>query len=75
MNQMGGHAIFMDPQHSQISKTKLRYETTSISGYCDFILARLKNHDNLLEMVDAAKVPSMAVARLSSLPNLFMDPQ
>ena len=57
MNQMGGHAIFMDPQHSQITKTKLRYETTSISGYCDFILARLKNHDNLLEMVDAAKVP------------------
>ena len=57
MNQMGGHAIFMDPQHSQITKTKLRYETASISGYCDFILARLKNHDNLLEMVDAAKVP------------------
>ena len=24
MNQMGGHAIFMDPQHSQITKTKLR---------------------------------------------------
>ena len=31
MNQMGGHAIFMDPQHSQISKTKIRYETASIS--------------------------------------------
>ena len=57
MNQMGGHAIFMDPQHSQISKTKIRYETASISGYCDFILARLKDHDNLLEMTEAAKVP------------------
>ncbi len=56
MNQMGGDAIFMDPEHSQISKTKLRYETASISGYCDFILARLKSHESLLEMSQVSEV-------------------
>ena len=50
MNQMGGHAIFMDSKLPNHPKQKSVMKLLLFSGYCDFILARLKDHDNLLEM-------------------------
>ena len=47
INQMGGYAIFMDQKHSQLAKTKINYEIASMSRYCDFIMARLKDNQDL----------------------------
>ncbi len=57
IHQLGGNAIFMDSNHSQIQKTKLSYEIGSLCGYCDFILARLNRHDDLVTASKASTVP------------------
>lgn len=59
MNQMGGSAIFIDPQHSQIKKTKLSYEIKIISKYCDFIMARLKKNEDFVIVSQSSDVPTI----------------
>jgi ornithine carbamoyltransferase len=56
-NQLGGNAIIVDPMQSQAQKTKLTYEVGSMSGYCDFIVARLKYHKELVDISRVSNVP------------------
>lgn len=57
VNQLGGSAIIVDPLQSQAQKTKLTYEVGSMSGYCDFIVARLKSHKDLVAISEVSSVP------------------
>jgi len=57
MTELGGHAINMDWQTTNFTLSKIRYETRYLSRNVALIMARLKNHEDLLEMRDAATVP------------------
>lgn len=58
MTQLGGHAIFLDWQSSQLSiGAELKDEILSIERYCEIIAARVKKHSTLQEMVKYVKKP------------------
>ncbi len=58
MAQLGGHTIYIDAATSQSSRGETVADTSRIlSGYCDFIAARLNSHDDILAMADASSVP------------------
>lgn len=57
MTQMGGHAIFLDWLTSNFGLTKIRYESGYLSRNADILMARLKKHDDLLELKNGASVP------------------
>ncbi len=57
MTELGGHAINLDWQSTNFTLTKISYETRYISRNVALIMARLKNHEDLIEMRDAATVP------------------
>ena len=58
MYQMGGNAIFLDNNNSQIGRGESLPETAKIlSGYTDAITARLFAQKDLEEMAAVAKVP------------------
>lgn len=57
MTELGGHAINMDWQTSNFTLSKIRYETRYLSRNVALIMARLRSHDDLLEMQQAATVP------------------
>jgi len=58
MTQLGGHAIFLDWQSSQLSiGAELKDEIRSIERYADVISARVKKHETLQEMAKNIKKP------------------
>ncbi|MFB6109483.1 MAG: ornithine carbamoyltransferase [Halodesulfurarchaeum sp.] len=58
MTELGGHAINFDQESSQISRGEsLRDTATVLSGYAGGIMARLFDHETLLELADGADVP------------------
>ncbi|MBL7158959.1 ornithine carbamoyltransferase [Candidatus Microgenomates bacterium] len=58
MTQLGGHAIFLDWQSSQLSiGAELRDEVRSIERYCEIIAARVKKHRTLQEIAECVKKP------------------
>ena len=58
MTQLGGHAIFLDWQSSQLSiGAELVDEVRSIERYADIIAARVKKHETLKEMTEKVKKP------------------
>ena len=57
MTELGGHAINLDWQSTNFTLTKIGYETRYLSRNVAIIMARLKNHEDLLEMQQAATVP------------------
>ncbi len=58
MTQLGGHAIFLDWQSSQLSiGAELKDEILSIERYCEIIAARVKKHSTLQEMTKYVKKP------------------
>ncbi|MBD3155563.1 MAG: ornithine carbamoyltransferase [Candidatus Aenigmarchaeota archaeon] len=58
MNQLGGHAIFLDWQSSQLSiGAELKDEARSIERYCECIAARVREHKTLQLMANAVEVP------------------
>ncbi|OIN85360.1 MAG: ornithine carbamoyltransferase [Candidatus Aenigmarchaeota archaeon CG1_02_38_14] len=58
MAQMGGHAIFLDWQSSQLSiGAELKDEVRSMERYCDVIAARVKKHKTIREIADSVKKP------------------
>ena len=58
MTQLGGHAIFLDWQSSQLSiGAELKDEVRSIERYADIIAARVKKHQTLQEIVKYVKKP------------------
>jgi len=58
MTQLGGHAIFLDWNSSQLSiGAELKDEVRSIERYCDAISARVRKHSTLEEIARFVKKP------------------
>jgi ornithine carbamoyltransferase len=58
MAQLGGVAIYIDANTSQAKRGETIADTTRIlSGYCDFIAARLYKHSDIVTMANSSKVP------------------
>lgn len=57
MTEMGGHGIFLDWMTSNFKLSKVGYETAYLSRNAALIMARVKQHEDLLEMRDSASVP------------------
>ncbi|SHO47908.1 ornithine carbamoyltransferase [Desulfopila aestuarii] len=57
MTEMGGHAIFLDWMTSNFKLSKISYETAYLSRNAAIIMARVKEHKDLLEMKSTASVP------------------
>ena len=58
MVQLGGHSIYIDSRTSQLSRGESIADTAKVlSGYVDFIIARLYKHDDILELANNATVP------------------
>ena len=57
ITELGGHAIFLDWMNTNFGLSKISHETHYLSRNVDLILARMKNHEDLLEMKSASTVP------------------
>ncbi|MEK6852744.1 MAG: ornithine carbamoyltransferase, partial [Nanoarchaeota archaeon] len=59
MLQLEGHAIYYDLQNSPLGKGKESVKDTAlnISRYADAIMARLYEHETLIEMAKHSKIP------------------
>ena len=58
MAQLGGTTIYIDAMTSQTGRGETFSDTSRIlSGYCDFIAARLNNHNDIIEMAGSSSVP------------------
>ena len=57
MTELGGHAIFLDWMATNFNLTKIAYESAYLSRNSSAIMARMKKHDELLELTNAATVP------------------
>ncbi|MFP3279152.1 MAG: ornithine carbamoyltransferase [Candidatus Micrarchaeota archaeon] len=58
MAQLGGHSIYIDSRTSQLSRGESIADTAKVlSGYVDFIIARLYKHDDVVELANNATVP------------------
>lgn len=58
MTELGGHAIYFSKEDSQITRGEsLRDTATVLSRYAGGIMARLFDHETLLELADGADVP------------------
>lgn len=58
MTQLGGHAIYFSPEDSQISRGETLTDTIKVlSRYVDGVVARLFDHNVLLEMAENSTIP------------------
>ncbi|WP_435360066.1 ornithine carbamoyltransferase [Haloarchaeobius sp. DFWS5] len=58
MTQLGGHAIFLGPDDTQLGRGEpLKDTSRALSGYVDVIMARLFDHSDLEELAAYADVP------------------
>ncbi len=58
MNQLGGHAIFLDWKSSQLAiGAELKDEARSIERYCECIAARVRKHETLQMIANSVEVP------------------
>lgn len=57
IHQMGGYAAMMDWEASNFKLSPIQYEVRYASRNCDLIMARLKNHDDLLQLAQYSSVP------------------
>lgn len=57
MTQMGGHAVYMDWQATNFALADLKDEAQVLSRYVDSIIARMKHHDDLLDLTSGSEVP------------------
>ncbi len=58
MAQLGGHSIYIDSRTSQMSRGELMSDTAKVlSGYVNFIAARLYKHEDLLELANNSSIP------------------
>lgn len=58
MAQLGGHAIYLDAQETQAKRGEAIEDTSKvISGYCDFIAARMRRHRDLIRFAENSTVP------------------
>lgn len=58
INQLGGNAIILDSQNSQLGRGETISDTARvISRYVDLVMMRCFKHESLLEMAEYASVP------------------
>ena len=57
MTEMGGHGIYMDWNTTNFKLSKIKYETAYLSRNVAVIMARMKRHEDLLELKQGASVP------------------
>lgn len=57
IHQMGGYAAMMDWEASNFKLSPIQYEVRYASRNCDLIMARLKKHDDLLQLAQYSSVP------------------
>lgn len=58
MAQMGGHAVFLNQDHSQLGRGEpLRDTARVLAAYCDAIMARVFSHATLTELKRYSSVP------------------
>lgn len=57
MTEMGGHGIYLDWNSSNFKLSKIKYETAYLSRNVAIIMARMKLHEDLLELQTGASVP------------------
>ena len=58
MTQLGGHAIYFPEEQSQISRGESLKDTAKVlSRYTDAIMARLFDHETMVELAEYADVP------------------
>ncbi|MEM0149644.1 MAG: ornithine carbamoyltransferase [Candidatus Micrarchaeaceae archaeon] len=66
MSQLGGHAIYIDMNTTQMKRGEALADTAKvISSYCDFIAMRTDSHEDLLAVAQNSSVPVInALTRL-----------
>ena len=58
MTRLGGHAIMLAPEHTQLGRGEPIKDTArALAGYVDAIMARVADHDTLVELAEYASVP------------------
>jgi ornithine carbamoyltransferase len=57
IHQMGGYAAMMDWEASNFKLSPIQYEVRYASRNCDLIMARLKKHEDLLQLAKYSRVP------------------
>jgi len=58
MTQLGGHAIFLGPNDIQLGHGEPLSDTSRVLGrYVDVVMARLFDHDDLLELAEYSDAP------------------
>ena len=58
MTQLGGHAIFLSPNDTQIGRGEIIADTArTLSRYVDLIMYRAFKHENMRELASSASVP------------------
>mgnify|MGYP002399143622 CR=1 FL=1 len=57
IQQMGGYAVTLDWNQSNFSISPIQYEARYVSRNCEAVMARLKKHEDLLELAKYAEVP------------------
>jgi ornithine carbamoyltransferase len=57
MTEMGGHGIYMDWNTTNFKLSKIKYETAYLSRNVAVIMARMRRHEDLLELKEGATVP------------------
>ncbi|WP_227353266.1 ornithine carbamoyltransferase [Haladaptatus salinisoli] len=58
MTQLGGHAIFLGPNDTQLERGEPVSDTGRVlSRYVDFVMGRVFDHGNLVEMAEHATIP------------------
>ncbi|ODR82117.1 ornithine carbamoyltransferase [Haladaptatus sp. W1] len=58
MTDLGGHAIFLGPNDTQLNRGEPLSDTGRVlSGYVDAVMARVFEHNSLVEMAEHATIP------------------
>ena len=58
MTQLGGHAVYLSPRDTQLGRGETTADTARVlSRMCDAIMARVYDHQTLLDLAAAADVP------------------
>jgi ornithine carbamoyltransferase len=58
MTQLGGHAIYVDMNSSQLARGESVADTARVvSRYADMVMARVQSHDTVRELASASSVP------------------
>ncbi len=56
ISQMGGYAVVMDWETSNFRLSPIQYEARYASSNCDLIMARLKKHEDIVQLSHYSKV-------------------